>query len=155
METLKLDKAEAKKQFKSAPEWFRQVLISTFGAETFSGKITDRIKTFEDLCNETGTDPEDYNKLFGTPDENSYRRLKLAAKVLNEGWEPNWNDSKERKWFPVFSLSSGFGFSDSFFSYAFTNASVGSRLCFKSEELSDFAAKTFLEDYKTFLTLNK
>ena len=147
METLKLDKAEAKKQFKSAPEWFRQVLISTFGAETFTGNITDRIKTFEDLCTETDTDPEDYNKLFVTPDENSYRRLKLASMVLNEGWKPNWNDINERKWFPVFSLSSGFGFS-----HSATHSCVCSRHCFKSKELSDFAAKTFLEDYKAYLT---
>ncbi len=152
METLKLDKAEAKKQFKSAPEWFRQVLISTFGAGTFSEKITDRISTFENLCNETGTDPEDYNKLFGTLDENAYRRLKLAAKVLNEGWEPNWKDTNERKWFPIFSLSSGFGFSYSGYGYTDAYTYVGSRLCFKSEELSDFAAKTFLEDYKAYLT---
>jgi hypothetical protein len=35
-----------------------------------------------------------------------------------------------------------------------TSSDVGSRLCFKSSELAEYAGKTFESIYKDFLTLN-
>lgn len=116
-------------------------------------KITERVKSFEDACKEAGFDPDlDFNFENDTPDEIAYKKLKLIVSVLNEGWKPNWNDGSEKKWWPWFSLSSGFSFDGSIYGYATTATYVGSRLCFKSEELSTHCAKQFIDLYETLLT---
>ena len=48
-------------------------------------------------------------------------------------------------------LSSGFGFDRSTYCYTGTNATVGSRLCFKTKEQSDYCATQFIDLYKQFL----
>lgn len=47
MAELKLEKPIAIKLFKHVPEWFQGVLEQTFGKETFSVNVCDRIKTSE------------------------------------------------------------------------------------------------------------
>jgi hypothetical protein len=157
MTKLQIEKSDAVKIFKTAPEYFKQVLISTFGATTFNGKIIDRIKSFEDACDEAGLDPGDLFTASDTPDEIAYKKLKLIAQVLREGWEPNWNDSKEYKWFPWFKWSSGsgFAFSGSLCSCANTLTGVGSRLCFPSEELANYFGKQFIEIHNELLIIKK
>ena len=78
--------------------------------------------------------------------------LKMVAKAINQGWVPDWNNSDQKKWWPWFNLSSGFGFSDSCYYYGLASTAVGSRLCFETEEKSDYAANQFMEIYKEFLT---
>lgn len=90
-----------------------------------------------------------------TMDEYAYRMLKEVVKAINMGWTPNWNDTNQRKYWPYFNLSSGFGFSGSLYSYDYTAATVGSRLCFESDEKSNYAATQFIELYKEFLTISK
>ena len=154
MNNLQIDKATAKRIYKTSPKWFQEILISTFGAECFSENITDRIKTIEDASEETGISIDDLNKAIGTPDEINYKKVKMVAKARNEGWSPDWGNGNEKKWFPIFKMpspSSGFGFDDSDCSYAVTYSTVGSRLCFKNEALSNYAAKQFIDLYKSFL----
>lgn len=77
----------------------------------------------------------------------------MVAKAINKGWEPDWNNSNQYKWWPYFDLSSGFGFSYSDYGYGGTDTSAsGSRLCFESEDKSEYAATQFIEIYKQFLT---
>ncbi|MCX6282376.1 MAG: hypothetical protein NTU51_10475 [Bacteroidetes bacterium] len=155
METLKIEKSKVKKLFKEAPEYFKEVLRDTFGKELFSEKITDRIKSFEDACVELKTTEESVIKNYDTVDEVAYRKLKLIAKALNEGWEPDWSNSSEYKWWPYFvwSSGSGFDFSLSYYHCDFANATVGSRLCFKTKELAQYAGIQFIELYRDFLTI--
>jgi hypothetical protein len=157
MATLQLDKSKAKKLFKMVPEWFQETLIETFGKDCFSGKIMDRIKTFEDAYNEIGIDPDDLFSEIDSPDEIAYKKLKLIAKVLNEGWEPNWDDSNERKWWSWFKWSSGSGFVFSHSGYIcdYTSTHVGSRLCFKNEELANYFGKQFIDIHRDLLTIKK
>lgn len=156
METLKIDKAKATKLYKEVPEWFRQELCEIFG-NAIKGTIIDRIKTFEDACNEMGINPDELTSSFDTRDERAYKKLKVIIKVINEGWEPNWNDSKEYKWFPWFKWSSGsgFAFSDSYFDFAYSITCVGSRLCFPSEELANYFGKQFIEIHNELLIIKK
>jgi hypothetical protein len=156
METLKIDKAKATKLYKEVPEWFRQELCEIFG-NAIKGTIIDRIKTFEDACNEMGINPDELTSSFDTRDERAYKKLKVIIKVINEGWEPNWNDSKEYKWFPWFKWSSGsgFAFSGSLCSCANTLTGVGSRLCFPSEELANYFGKQFIEIHNELLIIKK
>ncbi len=155
METLKIEKSTAKKLYLDVPKWFQEVLSDNFGKDFFSKKITDRIKSFEDACIELKTTEEAVIKNYDTVDEIAYRKLKLIAKALNEGWEPNWNDSSESKWWPYFDWSSGsgFDFSFSYFDYGNAFTDVGSRLCFKTKELTQYAGTQFIEIYRDFLTI--
>jgi hypothetical protein len=157
METLKIDKTTAKELFPTAPEFFKQVLINTFGKGFFSEKITDRVKTFEDAYIEAdeSTKKEYDSSTGGTEDEVAYRQLKLIARVLRGDWKPNWNDSNEKKWFPWFQWSSGSGFvfSHSSYHYAYSFTDVGSRLCLPTEELSTYYGKQFIEIHRKLLTI--
>ena len=150
---LKIQKSTAKKLYPETPDWFKEVLIETFGKDSFEKKDFKSIKTLQDAAEETGhgqgylrtQDPE-------TRDEWAYRMLKMVAKAINQGWVPDWNNSDQKKWWPWFNLSSGFGFSDSCYYYGLASTAVGSRLCFETEEKSDYAANQFMEIYKEFLT---
>ena len=41
LKTLQISKKTAKKIFKDAPEYLREILISTFGADTFKSNVID------------------------------------------------------------------------------------------------------------------
>lgn len=116
----------------------------------------ENIKTFEDACTAlkiSFTPPEGLTK-----DELAYMKLKIIVKALNEGWEPNWNNWDEYKYYPWFIMgecngSPGSGFSYNDCVYGLTCSGVGSRLCFKSQELSDYAGEQFQELYKDFFLI--
>jgi hypothetical protein len=81
-------------------------------------KVTDRIKTVSDLLADHGFTQGEFDAQCKglSQDEIAYRLLKLLAFTLNEGWEPNWDNSNEGKYFPWFYFdggSSGFRFSAS------------------------------------------
>jgi len=154
LEVIKISKSNARKLYSTMPE-FKSTLEDTFGKSFFSGKITDRIKSYDDACEELGETPlnEQALKNLGfTTDEINYRKLKTVTKALNEGWVPDWTNSNENKWQPYFQLSSGgFVFYDAYYGYSYGNAGYGSRLCFKSDELATYAGKQFSEIYKGFM----
>ena len=154
LEVIKISKSNARKLYSTMPE-FKSTLEDTFGKAFFTGKITDRIKTYEDACVELGVEPLDEKKLrsFGfTDDEINYRKLKTVTKALNEGWVPDWTNSNQAKWYPYFRLSSGaFVFAASYFADSTADAGYGSRLCFPSDELATYAGKQFTDTYKGFM----
>ena len=153
METLKIKKATAIKIFNKASAEIKEILNETFGPECFSGKIIDRVKTFEDACEIASVTAERIYNESDTQDEIAYKKLKFIIRVINEGWKPDWNNTSQRKWYPWFRLSSGFGFGGSDFIYDGADTSVGSRLCFETEEKSEYVAKQFIDLYETFLTI--
>jgi len=156
MKTLQIDEKNARKLYKTASAEFRQTLEDTFGKDFFTGKITDRIKTYEDACAELGIDPIDVEimKYAGfTDDEITYRKIKTITESLNESWKPNWNDSNQKKWIPYFNTVSplGIAFGATYCAYSKPHAGHSSRLCFQSEELVTYAGKQFTELYKNFI----
>lgn len=151
MQTLQIDKSNARKLYpKAAPE-FKTMLEDSFGKDFFSQKITDRVKTFEDACEIMELQSGLSNFYIGTDDEVAYKKLKVIIAALNEGWEPDWNNSSERKWYPWFYLDAP-GFRLCYVGYYSTYSFVGSRLCFRSEELAQYAVKQFFSLYKDFFT---
>lgn len=150
-----MKKESAKRIFKESPEWLKTELIEEFGDECFKENSFKEIKTVEDACQAIELTQKSLLNSELTSDEINYRRLKVVAKAINQGWEPDWNNTNQRKWWPYFNMSSGFGFSYSFCGYANTPAYVGSRLCFETEEKSNYAGTQFLELYKEFLTISK
>ena len=160
METVNINKENALKAYKSADKKTKELLENLFGKEILSQNIMDRIKTFEDACNELEIKSISKNISFGFADSKdnesieAYAKLCIIIRSLNEGWEPDWTNSNEYKYYPWFdSYKSGFGFSYSHYAYWYTITACGSRLCFKSPELAEYAGKQFLEIYNQFLTI--
>lgn len=157
MKTLQIDEKNARALYKGASKEFKATLEDTFGKEFFSGKITDRIKTFEDACVELFIEPEEVLiDLQGSAsaDEVAYRKLKVIAAALNEGWSPDWKDSSEYKYYPWFEYSrSASGFVCSYSYYANADASIGSRLCFKSSDLAKYAGTQFIDIYNKYFLI--
>lgn len=157
MTTLKIDDSKAKELYRNpTPEFIKQVLEDSFPKGFFSEKITDRIKTYEDALKEIKITSLLPILNYETTNKEvlsiiALAKLTIIAKALNEGWKPNWNDSNENKYFPVFNMS-GFGFSYSDYVNLRTFSYCGSRLCFKTRELSDYSGKQFESLYKDLLT---
>jgi len=116
------------------------------------GKITSRVKTFEDACKELGIDVSSIKQGELSKDEYAYIKLKIIAKALNEGWTPDWTNSNEWKYYPWFDLSKrASGFSSYGYNRWNTNTVAASRLCFKNSELAKFAGTQFVEIYKDYI----
>lgn len=117
----------------------------------------DRIKTFEDACTELNLDKvqaEIIGLENGDMDSvTAYIQLIIIAKALNEGWEPDWANEDEMKYVPWFEFKSGFGLSYYDYGYWVTTTGVGSRLCFKSAELAEYAGKQFAGIYNYYLSI--
>jgi|SRR5579862_4222450 len=126
------------------------------------------IKTFEEACEKLKLDPETI-----LPDVSRFpmkhqkaiianAKMYIIAEALNEGWEPNWNDSDEYKYFPWFDMEedkknnpSGFRFYGTFCVFTDTRTSGGSRLCFKTGKLSDYCGTQFVELWRDMMVLPK
>ena len=156
METLQIKKDAAIKAHEDAKKSGKKLLENLFGKSTFQRNVMERIKSFDDVLEELGIDPEEFEDgtEFLPDDEKAYRQLKLIVEALNEKWKPDWSDSSQYKYIPWFSMggSSGSGFAHGYVDWH-SNSDVGSRLCFKSRELAEFAGKQFTDIYKRFFTI--
>ena len=117
--------------------------------------IKDKVKSFEDACKVLDITPS-VPVVTGIPEK--YQKplianyqLMVIAEALNEGWTPDWSNGEWDKWYPWFNMDNSssagrfsFDDADDLRSYS----SVGSRLCFKSEELATYAGTQFLELYR-------
>jgi hypothetical protein len=152
---LKISEKTARKLYKDSSNEFKIICEETFGKEFFSKEITDRVKSYEDACIETGEIPVNESKMVEigfTQDEIAYRKIKTVTKALNEGWEADWKDKDQSKWFPWFYLSSdGFVSRDASYSCLSVYGGSGSHLSFKSEKLAKYAGTQFTDLYKSFI----
>ena len=114
--------------------------------------IFDRIKTFDDVCEELGTSSTEFFNKFKGFDENTiaFEQVKMIMKVLNEGWTPNWSDSSDGKYYPYFKMSP-FGFDGTTYGHWATGSYAGSRLCAKTDTIAEYAGRQFEEIYKKLL----
>jgi len=151
MSEVKVTKETAKKLYDSAPDFFKKQLEVAFGKDAFR-KIDYRdIKTFKDACKALDIDTDAISNDTDTKDEAAYKKLKVIIQAINQGWIPDWNDTNQKKWYPWFRLSSGFGFDGSYCTCGISLADVGSRLCFESEAKANYAGKQFTTIYEGFL----
>ena len=123
------------------------------------------LKTFEDACKVLGLDSEKVLPDFSAYPEKHQKAMaahsklvliaQAANKIANDGeeWTPDWNDEDQWKYYPWFEMggSSGFRFGD--FGHWYSNADVGSRLCFISREVARYVGETFIDLYKDYFTL--
>lgn len=81
-----------------------------------------KIKTFEAACKLLKINSTDLPVVKHLPKIHqlaliAHYKLIIIAQVLNDGWQPNWSDDNERKYFPYFGVKAdpkhpaGVGFS--------------------------------------------
>lgn len=153
MTTLKLSESKARQLYPTAPAEWKEVLHESFGEKFFSQKITDRVKTFDDVLAIKGLTLSQLFDGSETKDEIAYKKVKLIAEVYNEGTVLDPMNTNQYKYYPWFRITHGSGFGLSFRDYVrwFTVSCVGVRLCFKSSELAIDAGKKFIEIYADLL----
>lgn len=122
------------------------------------------IKTFEDACAALKLDPAALPVVTGLPEKHqkaiqAHYKLVIIAEALNDGWKPIWKDWEECKYYPWFQMDSdddevpGSGFSYYVYRYDDAFACVGSRLCFKTRALAEYAGKQFSSLYKDYFLI--
>ena len=121
--------------------------------------IFDKVKTFNDACELLGIKGQVITASLTDDLGNdaasisAYVQLIIITRALNEGWEPDWENSSQYKYLPWFKHKSGFGLSFFASVYWGTYSCVCSRLCFKSKELAEYAATQFEDLYNDYLTI--
>lgn len=117
------------------------------------------IKSYEDACKVLGVQPIRENAVAAFPAEDrksmlAYHKLTIIARAINGGWKPDWNDREQYKYYPVFYYkAAGLSYASASLTAASSAAYFGSRLCFKTEAMSDYAAATFADLYTDFYCL--
>lgn len=93
-------------------EWINGVLTLVDESQKDNRPVTERIKTFEDACEELGaehplvklwTDYPDIGLNSQSEDVVAYMKLRIICAALNEGWEPQFTKD-EWRYFPWFAL---------------------------------------------------
>lgn len=152
MSTLQIHEKNAIAAYNNADDKGKTMLVNLFGDKVFNQKITDRVKSFEDVLSTLGFTKDAFEAEVEScdlsPDEKAYMQIKLIVQALNEGWTPDWNNGNQAKYWPYFNMQDGFSFNGVDSSYRYST--VSSRLCFKSRELAEYAAKQFINIYKAF-----
>ena len=154
--TIKLSVKEAQKLYKTADSTFKAFLESNFSKKELCYSIMDRIKTWEDVCNELNINnsvlPYRNAKTKKEISINAFTKIQYISEVLNEGWNPNFKNTNEYKYYPCFEYKNSPGewcFCISY--YYLLHGAVCFGFYFKTKELSDYAGKQFLEIYKEYL----
>lgn len=157
MKTLQLSEQKARELYRSGSKELKTVLEESFGEDFFSQDVTERVKTYLDACHELGREPLDEKKLLElglTEHDIAYQKLTLIIEALNEGWKADVCDANVRRWYPWFEPNgspSSFAFAGSVCDFAWAGAGSGSRLCLKSEKLSNYCGKQFIDLWKQFI----
>lgn len=130
-------------------------------SDTTTLPITERIKTYEDACKELNRSPLTVEQFLFLPEADrqaffSLHCITTAIEALNEGWQPDWNDYDEDKYYPYFDMETyddqpaGSGFSFDVCVYGRTRSLVGARLVLKSASLARYVGQQFESDYKNW-----
>jgi len=158
MKKLKLSDEKALELYKNADPVFKALLEENWSKEFFNQEITDRVRTVQDAFRIENIDYEGFMLNFAKAGVRqnfiSTAILEVIAKVLNEGWKPNWKDSNEGKFYPYFVYDKEVGgcvFSDAHFDCANAITTLGSRLYFRTRKLAEHAGRTFIEEYNQML----
>lgn len=117
-QNLTISRDNALKAYKSADKSQKYLLELLFGADTFKQlqDVRERIKTFDDACNELGEE-HPFVLLYNVFDEEIasqsmhdsdkdviiYLKLRIITAALNEGWEPQFTED-EYRYYPWFAL---------------------------------------------------
>ena len=181
--TIEVKVEDIKRAFDEANDNVKKSILTLFPQLKEALPVTDRVKTFEDACHESGIDPEQYmSKYEDEPaDVIAYMKLRVICKALNEGWTPRFVKG-EKRYFPYFYLytneeisrmseeeksrvvyrsgSVAYAYGGVSYAYAssdsaYVGANFGSRLAIKTEELAEYAGKQFIDLWTDFCLTKK
>lgn len=134
----------------------KKSLEEAFGVVFFKSKITDIIKSLDDIYTYL-----DINRELVIPFKNPSTKqersinamfdIQNISKVLNGNWVPNWEDTDEYKYYPYFRKEELSSWVVDNCSCDCWDAGLGFGCYFKTEKLALFAGKTFLETYIDYL----
>lgn len=122
--------------------------------------IKDRIKNFDDVLKELGSSDDDVINYKVVSSNNISKfilaslQIKMIAKVLNEGWIPNWENNSEYKWYPWVSLNQDNELPLDSCLYCVSYACCSAHFCFKSKDVCEYALKTFSKEYSEYFKIN-
>ncbi|MDV3537940.1 hypothetical protein CMU94_02235 [Elizabethkingia anophelis] len=159
MNNLEITQEAAIKAYSEASKNGKLLLENLFGKKVFLVDIKERIKSVEDSINELGEKDVEVITLrvledAGINNHVLYTQwLVVIIKALNEGWEPDWGNGEYDKWVNWFNMPSEngrFSFDDS--DTLHSGSACAARLCFKSKDLAEYAAKQFLDVYEKSYT---
>ena len=185
---IKISEENALNAYKNASPEGKELLEHLLGKELFKPKdIRDRVKTFEDACNELGQDhplvvqylqtSSAYRGDALSEDLIAYLKVRIITAALNEGWTPQFTTDEYRyyPWFVLYTqkeidemkeenkgrvlgrssnnANAYAGVACSYTSSASSSSYTlnGGRLCFKTEELAEYAGKQFLDIWAEFM----
>ena len=178
---MEMLKQKAVAAYKNASDDCKVMLKSLFGEDLFKQTDNiECIRTFSDAARTVGiVDVEDWEENYANlePDILAYFKLRIICKALNGGWTPTFK-ADETRYYPWIWLYTQEEINNmkcaekqkrnlqlckigdyAGFAYAYTDsdpsqtyASVGSRLCLKSEELAEYCEKQFIEDWLVLIT---
>jgi hypothetical protein len=127
-------------------------------------KYTD-VKTFEQACKVEKLDPKKVIPDFKAfpPKERkamqSHAKLVIIARVLNrlanngKPYKPDWNNGQWDKYNPWFDMGGSSGFRFDGCARRGSGSGVGSRLCYISREVAEYAGKKFIKLYKDYFVM--
>lgn len=128
-----------------------------------SSDPTERIKTFEDACEDQGIDPKDpkFQYMEGEDVDNSgpaFERLKIIRNSLLRNVKLVWGPNTPYKYFPSFypDKPQGSGFSASGFPvWSAPYVTVSSRLAVNSSALAIYFGSQFESDWYNYIVEHK
>ena len=125
-------------------------------------KITRKItadKAFLKACEELGLNPANLPIVDALPEKDqrsiiAYYKLTIIIRAMNEGWEPDFSDHNQRKyWNYLWMDSAGFVYSATNSAASYTDTVIGSRLCFKDYATARAAIENFQSLYEEYLLI--
>ena len=188
---ITVQKENVMNAYKQATKEQKALLENMFGKDVFKPKdIMERVKTFEDACNELGEDnvlvqayrTAEFNTSGNQNDVTdvvAYLKLRIIVAALNEGWKPTFSDGECRyyPWFYIYNQNEyeklnedekkkchvigrssydAYAFSgvvclSTRFSSSYSYSYHGSRIVFKTSELTEYCEKQFIDIWADFL----
>lgn len=110
------------------------------------------IKSIDDALMKTGKDRNEVFKAGDTVDETAYKVLKELFKAVNNNVKVDYSNSKQKKHYGIFDLSSGCRFMSSCYYCTYSDSVAGVRLCALEERAFEHLAETFPQIFTDYLT---
>ena len=180
-EKISITKKNVLNAYKHASEEQKALLENMFGKEMFQQKdIKERVKTFEDACEELGEDHQyvlayrEWMRISyaDCKDITAYLKLRIICAALNEGWKPKfdgkeyrhypwfciytkkaykWLDDDEKKECRVVGLSHDNAYACVDVQTLSSGANSSSRIVFKTKKLAEYCGKQFIDIWSDYL----
>lgn len=157
--TFNLDEKSAREEYKNASLAIKSLMEKSAPDGFFEVKSkSNRVDSIESALLISPPN-EDMKSLLNYNGDNcfmvkarTYLQLLIIAEAIREGWIPDFDNENQKKWYPYFIKSgSGWAFRATRYDYTFTNATVGSRLCFPTQELAEYFGRQFIALHKIIL----